>query len=159
VWTSENNLEPVCPDVLINPVFQVLSHEGRAPGSLLIVNIFPALIKHSTPLSHIWLIHYTFPIHRNKLTFCAFTCKNPITARTSHSAGFSIFLLIFKYNKSQNDRIGESFTWLVTKTTEARQAWNGVIRWPAQVLCANGHFLDDPRNRVNSDSQSRETEK
>jgi hypothetical protein len=53
---------PVCPDVLINPVFQVLSDEGRLPGSLLIVNICPALIKHLTPLSHIRLIHYTFPI-------------------------------------------------------------------------------------------------
>jgi hypothetical protein len=44
---------PVCPDVLINPFFQDLSGEGRAPGSLLIVNVCPALIKHSTPLSHI----------------------------------------------------------------------------------------------------------
>jgi hypothetical protein len=44
---------PVCPDVLINPVFQVLSDEGRARGSLLIVNVCPALTKHSTPLSHI----------------------------------------------------------------------------------------------------------
>jgi hypothetical protein len=44
---------PVCPDVLINPVSQVLSDEGWAPGSLLIVNICPALIKHSKPLSHI----------------------------------------------------------------------------------------------------------
>jgi hypothetical protein len=61
VWTSENHLEPVCPDVLINPVFQVLSDEGEASVSLLIVNVCPAPIKHSTPLSHIWLIHYTFP--------------------------------------------------------------------------------------------------
>jgi hypothetical protein len=44
---------PVCPDVLINPVFQALSDEGRAPRSLLIVNVCPGLIKHSTPLSHI----------------------------------------------------------------------------------------------------------
>jgi hypothetical protein len=44
---------PVCPDVLINPVFQVLSNEGQAPGSLLNVNFCPALIKNSTPLSHI----------------------------------------------------------------------------------------------------------
>jgi hypothetical protein len=43
----------VCPDVLINPVFQVLSDEGQAPGSLLIVNVCHALMKHSTPLSHI----------------------------------------------------------------------------------------------------------
>jgi hypothetical protein len=35
---------------------------------LLIVNICPTLIKHSTPLSHIWLIRYTFPIHCSKLT-------------------------------------------------------------------------------------------
>jgi hypothetical protein len=38
-WTSENHLEPVCPDVLINPIFQVLSDEGPVPGSLLIVNV------------------------------------------------------------------------------------------------------------------------
>jgi hypothetical protein len=44
---------PVNPDVLINPVLQVLSDEGRAPGSLLIVSVCPALIKNSTPLSHI----------------------------------------------------------------------------------------------------------
>jgi hypothetical protein len=43
---------PVAPDVLINPVFQVLGDEGRAPGPL-IVNVCPTLIKHSTPLSHI----------------------------------------------------------------------------------------------------------
>jgi hypothetical protein len=47
-------------------------------------------------------------------TFCAF--KNRITARTSHSAGFSIFLLNFiYYKKSLNDRISASFIWLVTK--------------------------------------------
>jgi hypothetical protein len=44
---------PVCPDVLINPVLQVLSDEGQAPGSLLIVNVCPALIKHLMPLPHI----------------------------------------------------------------------------------------------------------
>jgi hypothetical protein len=44
---------PVCPYVLINPIFQALGDEGRAPGSLLIVNACPALIKHPTPLSHI----------------------------------------------------------------------------------------------------------
>jgi hypothetical protein len=43
----------LCLDVLRNPVFQALSDEGRAPGSLLIVNVCPALIQHSTPLSHI----------------------------------------------------------------------------------------------------------
>jgi hypothetical protein len=37
---------PVCPYVLINPVFQVLSDEGQAPGSLLIKNVCSALIKH-----------------------------------------------------------------------------------------------------------------
>jgi hypothetical protein len=40
----------VCPDVLIKPVFQVLSDEGQAPGLLLIENICLTLIKHSTPL-------------------------------------------------------------------------------------------------------------
>jgi hypothetical protein len=44
---------PVFLYVLVNPVFQVLSDEGLAPGSLLIVNVCPALIKHSTPLSQI----------------------------------------------------------------------------------------------------------
>jgi hypothetical protein len=89
---------PVCPDVLISPVFQELSDEGQVPGSLLIVNICPALIKHSTPVFHIYLIHYTFPILYNKLMVnFNWTFKNRITARTSHSAGFSIFLLIFKY--------------------------------------------------------------
>jgi hypothetical protein len=34
----------ICPDVLMNPVFQVLSDDGRAPGSLLIVNICPVLV-------------------------------------------------------------------------------------------------------------------
>jgi hypothetical protein len=47
--------------------------------------------------------------------FCAL--KSRITTRTSQSAGFSIFLLVFKCNrKSQNDRISASFTWLVTET-------------------------------------------
>jgi hypothetical protein len=36
---------PVCPDVLINPVFQVLSDEGQAPGSLLIMNVCDALLN------------------------------------------------------------------------------------------------------------------
>jgi hypothetical protein len=31
---------PVCPDELINFVFQVLSDEGRPPGLLLMVNVF-----------------------------------------------------------------------------------------------------------------------
>jgi hypothetical protein len=43
----------VCPDVLINHAFQVLSDEGQVPGSLVIANACPALVKHSTPLSHI----------------------------------------------------------------------------------------------------------
>jgi hypothetical protein len=113
---------PVCPDVLINPVFQVLSDEGPVPGSLLIVNVCPPLIKHLTPLSHIWLIHYTFPIHCNKLTANfnwtdILYIQKPKTAHTSHSAEFSIFLLIFKYYKKfQNDRINMSLTWLVTKS-------------------------------------------
>jgi hypothetical protein len=59
---------PIRPDVLINPVFQVVGDEGWAPGSLLIVNVCHALIKHSTPFPHNCLIHYTFPIHCNKLT-------------------------------------------------------------------------------------------
>jgi hypothetical protein len=42
------NETPVCPGVLMKPVFQALIDEKRAPGSLLIVNICPALIKHST---------------------------------------------------------------------------------------------------------------
>jgi hypothetical protein len=58
---------PVSADVLINPVFQVLGDEGRAPRSLLIVNVCPPLIKHSTSLSRISLIHYTFPINCNTL--------------------------------------------------------------------------------------------
>jgi hypothetical protein len=66
VWTSENHLEPG-PDCREDPIFQVFSDEGRALGLLLIVNICPALIKYSTPFSHIWLVHYTFPIHWNKL--------------------------------------------------------------------------------------------
>lgn len=37
---------PVCPDVLINPVFQVLNNAGWAPGLLLIMNIYPVLVKH-----------------------------------------------------------------------------------------------------------------
>jgi hypothetical protein len=36
---------PVCPGVLINPVSQGLSDEGRVPGSLLIVNFCPGLVK------------------------------------------------------------------------------------------------------------------
>jgi hypothetical protein len=44
---------PVYPYMLINPGFQVLGDNGRAPGSFLIVNVCPVLIKHSTPLSHI----------------------------------------------------------------------------------------------------------
>jgi hypothetical protein len=61
---------PVCPVVLISPVFQVLSDKGQASESLLIVNVCPAIVKHETPLSNISLIHYTrtFPIHCNKLT-------------------------------------------------------------------------------------------
>jgi hypothetical protein len=46
----------------------------------------------------------------------SYAFKNPITARTSHSAAFSIFLLIFEYHKQfQNNRISPSFTWIVTK--------------------------------------------
>jgi hypothetical protein len=42
--------------------------------------------------------------------------KNRNTARISQSAGFLIFLFIFKYyKKSQNARISMSFIWLVTK--------------------------------------------
>jgi hypothetical protein len=54
--------------VLINPGLQIFSDEGQVPRLSLIVNLWSALIKHSTPLSHIWLIRYTFPIHCNKLT-------------------------------------------------------------------------------------------
>jgi hypothetical protein len=44
---------PVCPDVFINHVFQVLSDERQADGSLPIMNVCPALIEHLTPLCHI----------------------------------------------------------------------------------------------------------
>jgi hypothetical protein len=44
---------PVCPDVFISPVFQVFIDDGRVSRSFLIVNICPALVKHSTPLPRI----------------------------------------------------------------------------------------------------------
>jgi hypothetical protein len=34
---------PVCPDVLINPVFQVLSDEGWVPGLLIVNVVLPSL--------------------------------------------------------------------------------------------------------------------
>jgi hypothetical protein len=58
---------PVFPDVLNNTGFQVLIHEGWVPGLLLSLNVYPDLVKHSAPLSGIYLFHYTFPytaIHR-----------------------------------------------------------------------------------------------
>jgi hypothetical protein len=44
---------PVCPVVLINPVFQVFSDEGQAPGLLLVMNVCAALVKLATSLSNI----------------------------------------------------------------------------------------------------------
>jgi hypothetical protein len=46
VWTSENHLEPG-PDCRADPVFQVLSDKGRAPGPLFIVNVYAALTSDS----------------------------------------------------------------------------------------------------------------
>jgi hypothetical protein len=54
---------PVC-----HPVLQVISDEGWVFESFHIVNVCPALFEHSTPLSRVCIIHYTFPIHCNKLT-------------------------------------------------------------------------------------------
>jgi hypothetical protein len=111
---------PVCPDVLINPVFQVLRDEGQAPESL-IVNACPALVKHSTSLSHIFLIHNTFLIHCNKLmvnfnqtdTFCI---QKPNYSSHFTIGGILYFLTHFYIlQKSKNDRISASFTWLVIK--------------------------------------------
>jgi hypothetical protein len=46
---------PVYPNVLINPVFQVLSDKGQAPGLLLIVNACPTFVRHLT--------HFIYSLH------------------------------------------------------------------------------------------------
>jgi hypothetical protein len=44
---------PLCPNVLIHPVFQVVSDEGRVTGLLPIVSVCSALAKHAISLSHV----------------------------------------------------------------------------------------------------------
>jgi hypothetical protein len=80
---------PVCPDMLISPIFQVLSDVGQAPKSF-IMNACPALVKHSTSLSHIWLTHYTFPIHCNKLTVNFNRMDTLCIQKPSYSSHFTI---------------------------------------------------------------------
>jgi hypothetical protein len=53
VWTSENHLEP-CSGCRMDG-----RKRPRAFRSLNIMNICPAIAKHSTSLPHFWLIHYT----------------------------------------------------------------------------------------------------
>jgi hypothetical protein len=51
---------PVCPDVLISTVFQVLI-DGHAPEVLIVLNICPVLVKHWTQVSHVSLLYYISP--------------------------------------------------------------------------------------------------
>jgi hypothetical protein len=52
---------------IISPGFQILGDDRQAPVSHFIVQISPSPIKQTTPLMHISLIHYTFPIDTDKL--------------------------------------------------------------------------------------------
>lgn len=81
---------PVCHNVLIYSVFQVFSDEGQARRSLLIMNVCAALAKHSVPLFHIWLIHYTFPICCNKLTINFNQMDVSCIQRPNYSSHFTI---------------------------------------------------------------------
>jgi hypothetical protein len=58
---------PVFTDMNTNPVFQILGDDRWASRSRFIVHICPSPIKHTTTLTHIPLIHDTFPIHFDKL--------------------------------------------------------------------------------------------
>jgi hypothetical protein len=101
--------------------FEVLSDDGRAPGSLRVVNVALSSLK----IRNLFLAFHSFitPPPYTATSWRKFQSdgqivhsKNRITARTSHSAGFWIFLFNFKYyKKSQNVRISASFTWHLTK--------------------------------------------
>jgi hypothetical protein len=106
--------------VLIGPLFQVFSDERRAPGSPLIVNVCPALVKRSTPFSHIWLIHYTFPIHCNKLTVnfnrTDILCiQKPNYGALHNRRNYRFSYSLLNISKKSRNRISASFTSLVTK--------------------------------------------
>jgi hypothetical protein len=62
-----NSELPLFMDMNINPVFQILGDGRQAFRSCIIVHICPYLIKQTTPLTHIPLIHDTLPIHFEKL--------------------------------------------------------------------------------------------
>jgi hypothetical protein len=63
-----NSEMPVCPDVLMRPVFQIISNEGQLLRVQVIVNICPALFKQFHHCCIIFdLIHHTFPIYCDKL--------------------------------------------------------------------------------------------
>jgi hypothetical protein len=128
---------PVCPDVLINPVCQALSDEGRAPGSL--VNVCPVLIKHSTPLSHIWLIHYTFPILCNKLTvnfnptdiLCIQKPELPLALHTRQDSRFSHSFLTTTRNRKMIESARRSLGLLL------KDYWGPLtLKWCNSLTCA-----------------------
>jgi hypothetical protein len=53
--------------MIINPVFQTLGDDRLASRSCFNVHIGPSPIKQTTPLTHIPLVYYTFPIQFKEL--------------------------------------------------------------------------------------------
>jgi hypothetical protein len=111
-----NSESLVFTNVSINPVFQILGDDRWASRSHSIVHICPSPIKEMTTLTHIPLIHDTFPMHFDKLVMdfgranvfrvqksnrisagrMFFAFKNGITEHTSQSSGLVIDMVLYK---------------------------------------------------------------
>jgi hypothetical protein len=89
----------ILSNFFINLFFEVLSDERWAPRSLFVMKICPAFIKHSTPLSHTRLIHYTFTIHCRKLSMNVNSAVQKKDYRSHFTVGgIIIFLINFKHS-------------------------------------------------------------
>jgi hypothetical protein len=90
---------PIFMNVSINPAFQILGDDRRASISCFILHICSSLIKQTAPLTHIPLVHDTFPIHFDKLAMDfgrlnVFSVQKSNHRCTSQSAGLVIDMVL-----------------------------------------------------------------
>jgi hypothetical protein len=96
-----NSKSPVFTNVSINPVFQILGDDRQASRSRFVVHNCPSPIKRTTQITHIPLVHDTFPILFDKLVMDfgradVSRIQKSITVRTSQSVGLLIHMVLYK---------------------------------------------------------------
>jgi hypothetical protein len=149
---------PILSNLFVNLFFQVLSDERWVPRSLFVMNISPVCMKHSTPLPHTRVIHYTFNIQCRKLSTNVNSADILCLQTTDHRSHFTVggiitFLHHFKHSQKLFKWCNRCETYLKKRqrTTEVERPWISTESWPARELCTNGlYFLDDPRTIISA---------